>query len=161
MNTLIFRDKPKQSDAKAVCAIVASSGYFTDSETEMAVELVEERLQKGEASGYYFLFVDSNGSTVGYTCFGPICCTKDSFDLYWIAVDNQCRGKSLGSELLSRSEADIYRMGGRRVYIETSSRDQYIDTRRFYLKNGYIQEAILQDFYGPGDSKVIFVKALG
>jgi hypothetical protein len=51
-------------------------------------------------------------------------------------------------------------MGGRRIYIETSSRAQYEPTRGFYLKCGYRQETILEDFYAPGDGKVIYVKAL-
>jgi hypothetical protein len=46
------------------------------------------------------------------------------------------------------------------VYVETSSRDQYEPTRRFYLKCGYRVDAVLEDFYAPGDGKVIFVKAL-
>ena len=51
-------------------------------------------------------------------------------------------------------------MGGRRVYIETSNRAQYGSTRGFYQRGGYHPEAILKDFYAPGDDKVTYVKVL-
>ena len=51
-------------------------------------------------------------------------------------------------------------MGDTRVYIETSSRDQYDPTRRFYVNSLYSQAALLEDFYAPGDAKVIYFKVL-
>ena len=33
-------------------------------------------------------------------------------------------------------------------------------TRGFYQRMGFAEEARLPDFYGPGDGKVIYVKAL-
>lgn len=148
------------SDAHAVRRIVESSGFFLPHEIEIAEELVRERLARGTGSGYHFVFADRGGDTVGYSCFGPICCTQWSFDLYWIAVRDACRGGGIGRRILLESEERIRAAGGRRVYIETSSRDLYLPTRRFYLRCGYEVEAIVEEFYGPGDSKYLFVKAL-
>jgi len=39
--------------------------------------------------------------------------------------------------------------------IETSSLPHYELTRRFYLKHGYEQAAVLRDFYSDGDDMVI------
>jgi hypothetical protein len=63
--------------------------------------------------------------------------------------------------LLERSEAAIGELGGRRSYIETSSKELYGATRRFYEHCGYRAEATLREFYSPGDDKVIYVKAIG
>jgi len=52
-------------------------------------------------------------------------------------------------------------MGGCRVYIETSTRGQYQPTRGFYDQAGYRLEAVLEDFYGPGDGKAVYVKVVG
>lgn len=155
-----YRDTVQKGDLQAVREIIASSGFFSGSEEETAVELVEERLRKGDASGYFFLFVEEAGSVLGYTCFGPIACTLSSYDLYWIALRDAFRGKGMGKGLLQRAEVEIGRMGGTRIYVETSSRDQYLPTRRFYEKAGYGAEAVLKDFYAPGDHKVVYVKAL-
>jgi ribosomal protein S18 acetylase RimI-like enzyme len=59
-----------------------------------------------------------------------------------------------------RVEAAIRRMGGRRISVETSTRDLYAPTRSFYRKVGFHEEAVLADFYAPGDGKAILVKVL-
>ena len=98
---------------------------------------------------------------MGYTCYGPIALTAASFDLYWIAVDKSLHGRKIGRLLLEKTEELIRQAGGRQVYIETSNRHHYAATRGFYLRCGYRQEALLEDFYAPGDDKVIYVKELG
>jgi GNAT superfamily N-acetyltransferase len=158
--TIEFRTTVTEADLTIVRDVTASTGFFYPEEVDTAVELVEDRLAKGPRCGYYFLFAELGGRTVGYTSYGPIACTKESFDLYWIVVDGAFRGKGLGTKLLERSEADIAKLGGSRVYIETSARHFYEPTRAFYLARGYTQIAELEDFYAPGDAKAMYLKVL-
>ncbi len=155
-----YRYDAGPADRENVRRIVESSGFFYPAEVDVAVELVDERLAKGAPSGYHFVFAECDGRTVGYACYGPIAATAASYDLYWIAVEQSCRGKGLGRLLLVETERLIGQSGGRRVYIETSNRPQYLPTRGFYERCGYALEAVLRDFYAPGDDKAIFVKAL-
>lgn len=155
-----FRDEVRPADREVVRAIVAATGFFTPAEVEVAVELVDDRLRAGPASGYHFIFAEEHGTARGYACYGPIACTQGSYDLYWIAVEPSRRGKGLGKALLVEAERRIRAMGGRRVYIETSNRAQYGSTRGFYQRCGYHPETILKDFYSPGDDKVTYVKVL-
>jgi ribosomal protein S18 acetylase RimI-like enzyme len=155
-----FRETPAPSDPAAVRSVVSSSGFFHPDEIDVAVELVETRLEQGEGSGYFFLFAERGCDLLGYTCFGPIPCTRESYDLYWIAVREDCRGMGLGRELFDRSAAIMAGRGGRRIYIETSSRDLYASTRAFYLRCGCREEAVLEDFYAPGDHKAVYVKII-
>lgn len=149
------------ADATRVREIVASTGFFHDHEIDVAVELVDERLGKGPASGYHFVFAECEGRVAGYACYGPIACTAHSYDVYWIAVHLDFQGQGLGRMLLAESERRIASAGGRRVYVETSGREQYAPTRRFYERSGYCREAVLTEFYGPGDDKVIYLKTVG
>lgn len=157
---LNFRENPTPEDIEAVRAIVSSSGFFSESEIEVAAELVEERLSKGLASGYHFLFSEEGDVMLGYACYGPIPCTVASWDLYWIAVQPDLRGRGMGRRILDLVEREIGKLGGKRVYVDTSSRELYRPTLAFYTRCGYRQEAVLEDFYAPGDSKVLFVKVL-
>lgn len=149
------------SDPEAIRRITAATGFFRPDETEVAVELATERLARGEASGYHFLFAEAGGAPAGYACYGPIGCTVSSWDLYWIAVDPEHQGSGVGTRLIREVERRIAAKGGSRVYVETSSRADYEPTRRFYESRGYAKEALLEDFYAPGDGKVIYVKRLG
>jgi len=154
-----LRAAPVTADLVAVRRIVESTGFFRADEVAIAVELVEERLQRGlAASGYHFVLADRGGATVGYACYGPIPCTLTSWDLYWIAVDRACHGEGLGRLLLEAAERDIRAQGGKAVYIETSDKPQYEATRRFYAACGYRLEHVFADFYAPGDGKAVYSK---
>lgn len=160
MKGITIRTEPRIGDIESVREIVTSTGFFYDYEIPVAVELIQERVEKGLASEYFFVFADFEGRTVSYACFGPIACTKNSFDLYWIATHNKFRGKGIGKVVLEESEREIARLGGRGVYIETSSKPLYLPTQKFYEKCGYKIEAILKDFYDINDDKLIYTKFL-
>ena len=155
-----FRYEVRTEDRGVVRSLVESTGVFSPIEVDVAIELVDDRLEIGAQCDYKFVFAELEGSAVGYTCYGPICLTAASYDLYWIAVDKACQGQKIGQILLKRTEELIHSAGGQRVYIETSNRPPYAPTRGFYLINGYLQDALLKDFYAPGDDKVIYVKEL-
>lgn len=151
----------KPEDRIAVRRLVASTGFFSGPEEEIAVELVDDALAKGEGpSGYHFIFAEENGQAVGYVCFGPIAGTTASHDLYWIVVDNGRRGGGVGRLLEHACGEAVAKLGGRRLYVDTSSRAQYEPTRAFYRACGYAEAARLDDFYAASDGKVIFVKSL-
>ncbi len=159
----LYRDTPRHSDRAAVAALLERTGFFRPDEVAVAVELLDEHLAKGTASGYYFWFADAPDaadSLVGYVCYGPTPCTVGSFDLYWIAVDTSRQGRGTGRALARKAEASAAAMGGRRMYVETSGRELYAPTQRFYRSAGYAEAARLADFYDDGDDKIIFQKIL-
>ncbi len=158
INPLSLRTVVRSTDVETVQRLVVSTGVFAPYEVDIAIELVEEHLLKGEKSGYYFVFADRGSLTVGYTCYGPIACTEHRYDLYWIAVDKALHGQGIGGVLMRGTEERIAAMQGEKVYVETSSRTDYAPTRAFYLKQGYRIAAEIADFYKKGDNKVILVK---
>ncbi len=157
---LEWRNEVRPGDEETVRRICESSGYFSAEEVQIALGLVQERLDKGEASGYHFLFAHYSRTVVGFACYGPIPGTESSWDLYWIAVEEQKRGQGVGRKLQAEVESRAILLGSRRLYIWTSSRDQYLPTRRFYERLGYTREATLRDYYKPGEHLVIYVKHL-
>lgn len=52
---MTFRDSVSPADCDAVYRTVSSSGFFSDQDKAIAVELVQERLDKKLSSGYHFL----------------------------------------------------------------------------------------------------------
>ncbi len=155
---IVQRETVEERDVERIARLVRVTGFFNDAEVDIAAELVQERLAKGDASGYYFLLAEHYGRLAGYACYGPIAGTAASFDLYWIAVHPDYQGKGLGRRLLTDTERLVKRAGGTRIYVDTSQRVQYASTRAFYERCGYRLESVLSDFYGPGDGKVIYCK---
>jgi D-alanine-D-alanine ligase len=156
-----LRTEVHPDDRQIVRDIVAATGLFRQGEIDVAVELVETRLRDGPASGYEFVFAEQKGDVAGYICFGRNTITISSFDVYWIAVEPSKHGQGLGRLLLEEAEKQIAAAGGTRIYIETSHRSDYQATRGFYERCGYTLQAVLDDFYAPGDSKAIYGKVLG
>jgi GNAT superfamily N-acetyltransferase len=157
---VLITRKFNAGDRAAVEEVLNATGFFNAEELHVAMELVDERIAEGPGSHYRFLVAKDGKTTVGYACWGPILGTASSVDLYWIAVHPKCQGQGVGKALLLAAEEWIREDGKSRIYIETSSRGQYEPTRAFYLATGYGVDAVLEDFYGPGDGKFIFVKAL-
>ena len=153
-----FRTEVIPSDVETVREMLVSTGFFRDDEIPVAASMVEERLRDGKACSYEFIFLEMDGKPVAYANFGLIPCSLLSYDLYWIATHNDYRGKGLGSILLKETENQIAGLGGKAVYIETSSKEYYLPTQRFYEKNAYDLKARFADFYDYGDDKMVYVK---
>lgn len=157
---LKFRSTVKFEDIDAVTEIVRSTGFFREDEVLVARELVEEAFEKGKESGYEFIFAEYEGKTISYSCYGLIPCTLKSYDLYWIASHNDFRGKGIGRIVLKKTEDAVNSLGGKTIYVETSSKEQYVSTRVFYEKNNYILKAQFEDFYDIGDDKCVYIKVV-
>ena len=150
-----------ERDGQQIQSITANTSVFSREEVDCVAELWEEYRQHGaEVSGYYFVVECEDGHVRGYACYGPRSLTEGTYDLFWIAVDPECRRAGVGRMLLEWVEKDIQQMGGRLIVVETSGLEKYAPTRRFYLATGYLLEATLKDFYKDGDDLVIFTKHL-
>jgi len=150
------------TDGPSILHIADAIHIFTHIDRECVAELWDSYLDKGEAaSGYAFrVYRNDGGRVLGFACFGPHPLTEGTFDLYWIAVDPDARRQGVGRALLSRVEAEVKARGGRLLVIETSGLPSYAPTRQFYESCGCRCEAVIRDFYAPGDDLVIFVKEL-
>lgn len=157
METISYRSYIIDSDPDTIERIVRSSGFFYEDEIPIARELAEETLKFGEKSGYRFVFADLGNTTIGYAAYGFIDGTDGSYDLYWIAVDECARGKKIGKGILREVVSELIKVKARQLIAETSSLPKYEPTRAFYLNNGFVQQAVLPDFFRMGDDKVFFV----
>jgi ribosomal protein S18 acetylase RimI-like enzyme len=148
--------------------IVRATGVFSPSEVDVALELFDEAFADGGAgdpSDYEFVGVfegepAEGDDLVGYACFGATPSTDRTYDLYWIAVHPRAQRSGAGAALMTEVEQRLTDRRTRLVVIETSSRDDYAPTRRFYHKRGYVEAARLRDFFAPGDDRVVLTKRL-
>lgn len=151
--------------------ILDATDVFRDEEIDVAIELFDETFaghggrapfDAGDGVADYE-FVGSfaeNGQLAGYVCYGATPGTDRTYDLYWIAMHPSAQGSGGGTRLLDEVERRLRERDARLLVVETSSRDDYAPTRRFYDARGYAEAARLTDFYAPGDHRVIFTKRL-
>lgn len=160
--TLVNIRPMRQVDLPALLDILDRTGMFTQEEINVAVELLDIWLNRPEQKDYLIYAAEQGDdhSVLGYVCYGPTPATKQTFDLYWIAVEPRCQRGGIGRQLLDFAERQCHSRGGRLMIIETSSTAKYLPTTEFYRRNGYVSEARIKDFYAPGDDRLIFTKRL-
>jgi ribosomal protein S18 acetylase RimI-like enzyme len=150
-----------ESDAPQIHNITARAGVFSQEEIDSVPAMFDEYLRYGaEVSGYHFLVYREGDQVLGYAIYGFRDLTEGVYDLYWIAVDPSARRKSVGRKLLTACEDAVREAAGRIIIAETSGTVEYESTREFYVRTGYKAEAIIKDFYKPGDDLYIFIKRL-
>lgn len=160
-DNLSLRFELKPGENERIREITESVGVFYQDEVDIAEELAVESIEKGGCrSGYNYILCEYNSEIIGYTCYGNIPCTRDRYDLYWIVVHDDFRRMDIGKKLIAATEKKILERGGKKLYIETSSREPYYYTRQFYMKCRYKEEAVFKDFYDDGDDKIVYSKEL-
>ena len=109
LNNISFRESIRNEDVHAIRQLVnVSPELFSTCEVNIAEELALESILNGAGkSGYHFIFAEDSERMLGYTCYGPIGCTINRFDLYWVVVDRGIRGKGLGKKLMEKTEDKI------------------------------------------------------
>jgi D-alanine-D-alanine ligase len=154
------------ADAGRVLELTRATGVFRDEEIAVADEVLAAALAARVSASsiteelpYYILGAELDHQLVGWICWGRTPCTQDTWDLYWLAVDPAAQGHGVGTALIEGMEQEL--AGARLVTINTSGRDDYEPTRRFYQSRGYPAVAVVADYYAPGDDLVIHVKRLG
>ena len=150
------------ADTAALVELARETGVFKPHEIVALKEVLDDYHGEYQGEGHFCVTYEDNGETLGFAYYAPASMTVCSWYLYWIAVKKNTQAKGLGGQLLSYVEDDIrLRQKGAVLFIETSSLPHYELTRRFYLKKGYAQDAVLHDYYAPGDDMVVFRKAVG
>ncbi len=131
---------------------------FTADEVAVAMELFDEAIGSRVPSYLFLGAFTPDDALVGFACYGPTPATDRTYDLYWIAVDPALQGTGGGTTLLRDVERRLQGQHARMLVVETSSRPVYHATREFYRRRGYAEAARVEDFYAPGDARVIFTK---
>ena len=150
---------PTAADRARVRSMVEAAGVFRPDEVPIALEVFDGAVTAPETD-YWSVVAEDDGTVIGWAAFGPTPCTLGTWDLYWIVVDPGRQRGGVGRALMRHCEATAAREGARLLVVETSSRADYGPTRAFYERLDYDAEAIIRDYYAPGDHLVVYVNRL-
>ena len=150
----------RPDDIPTLVTMADATGLFKPLEIEALQEVLDDYFAANQAAGHWAITLEENGELLGFAYYAPAPMTDRSWYLYWIVVRKDQQGQGRGACLIDFLEAEIRRLKGRVLFVETGSLPHYERTRQFYRKLGYEQHALLKDFYTAGDSMVVFRKAL-
>ena len=83
--------------------------------------------------------------------------------LYWLGwtyVNPFFRGKGFGGVLMEFVLEAVRELGGRKIYLSTSSLESYATAVGFYKRYGFVEEGRLLDYYNDGEHQLILGRRL-
>ncbi len=150
-----------QTDRAVIEKLVTSVKNFNPAEVECALELIDIYLDDPKQNDYHLVVAEDSAAKVhAYACWGPVPLTKGTYDLYWIATHPDSRGQGFGRAIMAYVENRVIENRGRLLAVETSAKESYKSTVKFYHRLGYEEMSRILDFYDVGDDKLTFVKRL-
>jgi ribosomal protein S18 acetylase RimI-like enzyme len=149
---------PDETDT--LVAIATQTGVFKPIEIEALGHLLADIHGPDREEGHRAVSYVSNGKPIGFAYFAPTEMTDRTWHLFWIFVDRTTHARGVGAKIMNYVESEIQNAGGRVLIVETSGLPNYDLTRKFYIKLGYKQVAVVPDFYADGDDMVVFWKRL-
>lgn len=144
------------SDVEALKGILDSSGLFP---SEYLEDMILPYLSDPTSEEIWVTYVQE-GTLMGFGYCVPEKLTDGTYNLLAIAVDKMSQGFGIGSKMVSYLEEVLKRQKKRILIVDTSSGEEYVLTRSFYLKAGYSIVATIKDFWKDGEDKVTFYKRL-
>lgn len=145
-----------KSDTDEIKKVVDSSELFP---SEYLDEMISDYFNNPDTQDIWFTYIDNNKHVaIGYCV--PEKLTDGTYNLLAIGVSQDLQRKGIASQMMSYIEHRLKQNDGRILIVETSSDDAQIGARNFYKKIGYIQAAVIKDFWKDGEDKIVFWKKL-
>lgn len=145
-----------ENDLKGLKEILDSIDLFP---SEMLEEMTADYFSNPETAEIWFTTLeDKQPISLGYCA--PEKLTEGTYNLYAIGVRSDLQGKGIGGKMMGYLENYLKENGHRILIVETSGTEDFRLTRKFYENLDYAKEAVIRDFWGEGDDKVIYWKKL-
>jgi ribosomal protein S18 acetylase RimI-like enzyme len=126
---------------------------------EMLPDMVG-RFVSGDEGSDLWLTCEVDGKAVGFCYAVPEKLTDRTWNMLALAVLPLLQGKGHGGALVRQLETTLRDRGQRVLIADTSGVDAFAQTREFYRKNNYTEEAHIREFWAAGDDKIVFWKSL-
>jgi ribosomal protein S18 acetylase RimI-like enzyme len=145
-----------KSDLESLKQVLDSSELFP---SEYLDEMIADYFTNPETQDIWFTCTNEEKPVaIGY-CI-PEKLTDGTYNLLAIGVAQDHQRKGIGSEMMGYIERILREIGARILIVETSSDDAQIGARNLYNKIGYIQAAVIKEFWKEGEDKIVFWKKL-
>jgi len=147
----------EMEDIPALKVVVDETGLFP---SDMLPDMVSGFLSEQESQDLW-LTCEVGGEAIGFCYAAPEQLTDGTWNMLAIAVHPSKQGSGYGGAIVKQLETLLHERGHRVLIVDTSGKDEFGQTREFYRKNGYSEEARIRHFWAEGDDKVIFWKLIG
>lgn len=147
----------KPGDIPALKLVLDETELFP---SDLLPDMLGGVLSSDDENQSVWLTAEVGNKAIGFCFAVPEALTEGTWNMRAIAVLPEEQGGGTGSAIVAALEALLAARGNRVLIVDTSGTESFAQTREFYLKNGYSEEACIRDFWAKGDDKIVFWKAL-
>lgn len=152
---------PTPTDSEIVVALSISSGLFPAEAAEVPAKMMEDYFHQNQREGHRCLLqYDKSNQPIGVAYLAPVVATDRVWNLLMIAINESHQGQGFGSKLVDKIEEDLKESNQRLLLVETSGLPEFEQTRSFYKKLGFTEEARVRDYYEDSNDMILFRKEL-
>ena len=146
----------KAADIDGLKKVLDSCELFP---SEYLDEMISDYFNNEETQDIWFTYIDDNKPVaIGYCV--PEKLTEGTYNLLAIGVSQEAQRKGIASKMMKYIEQLLKQNGARIIIVETTSDDAQIGARKVYENIGYVQVAVIKDFWKDGEDKIIFLKRI-
>ncbi|MDJ0695576.1 GNAT family N-acetyltransferase [Mastigocoleus sp. MO_188.B34] len=145
-------------DTNALLTLANAAIDFEPKELEELSKILTDYFSDDNKNSHFWLTDEDDGVVAAAYC-APERMTNGTWNLLFLAVRPDRQGQGRGTAMVRYVEQILKERGGRLLLIETLA--SFKDTRKFYCKCGYEEEARIRDFYEAGYDKIVYRKVLG
>jgi ribosomal protein S18 acetylase RimI-like enzyme len=145
-----------KSDLDSLKQVLDSSELFP---SEYLDEMIADYFTNPETPDIWFTCIEEDKPiSIGYCV--PEKLTDGTYNLLAIGVSQEHQRKVVAALMMEYIERMLKQSGARILIVETSSDDAQIGAGNLYHKIGYIQVAVIKEFWKEGEDKIVFWKKL-
>ncbi len=143
------------TDIPALQRVLDETGLFPG---ELLPDLLAPHFAGANAD--IWLTSQADGGAVGLCYVSPEEMAEGTWNMRALAIHPDRQQQGLGAALVAEAEKRLRADAQRILIVDTSGVEAFSSARAFYARIGYDEEARVREFWGPGDDKVIYRKAL-
>lgn len=144
-----------RADLPSIASILDATGLFPSA----LLPAMAEPFLSAMADHLWLVICDSD-QVIGFAYCEPERMTDGTHNLLAIAVSPDRQRMGIGTMLVAATQRHLAGLPARILLVETSSLDEYAGTRAFYDQQAFCREAVIRDYYGDGEAKLVFWKRL-
>lgn len=144
------------NDIPALQHITDKTGLFP---SDLLPQMMDSYLSEGDENSLW-LTCEEESQAIGFCYAIEETFAAGTWNMLALAVVPERQGNGAGRAIVEALEKLLRGTSNRVIIVDTSGAVSFTGTRSFYKGCGYTEEARIRDYWGPGDDKIVFWKAL-
>jgi ribosomal protein S18 acetylase RimI-like enzyme len=150
----------RPADKQSILDLMVAAGLFVREALPPIEAIFDESFSEGVRAERRWIVCEHDGQLAGAAYYAHETVSDRVWNLFMIAVLPDTQGRGIGQEIVRHVEVELTSQGERILIVETSSLEDFARTRKFYIELGFVEEARIRRYYGDGNDKIVFYKAL-